>query len=335
MSDRCRDALTRWAERERDQAREAVDDGSRAYAVRQTGETAVRQVETTALRQVHELLNRAPIGTNREKIRAAAVRRELSPGSRVQVFFLKGPRRDEAPDVRTVTKQTSYEMVTTSPAVPKGSHLTWAGQKAERDTSGYLIIRDSDDTPFVAYRPLAPGDTPATVTPPIHRDLEVRYTEARNTSDSAVLDDIAAIGIPLNRSTVAQNPHTTPARCKRSPRTPTSRSVEPPPGTRTPRRPRSRNWPPTPTGRRRSARRRCAGGSPPTRRRPRPRWPPCPATLTRWSERRSPATPTPPSPRSSSSPLPHPAEAGSTPTSDSPWPPTRTPTDDPGPLGAL
>jgi hypothetical protein len=153
-----------------------------------------------------------PIGEDRARIAIAEVRRTLPVGSRVQVIYLNGQREQTTPDVRTVTKQTSYEMVTAPVGGEKGSHLGWSGQRAERDANGVLIIRDADGTPFVAYMPLADGSPePTEATLPIDPALELRYTEARRTTDAATLDDMAGSEIALNRRTVAENSATSPA----------------------------------------------------------------------------------------------------------------------------
>lgn len=147
-----------------------------------------------------------PIGEDRARISVAEVRRTLPVGSRIQVFYLSGQREQTTPDVRTVTKQTGYEMVSTPLGADRGSHLAWAGQQAERDASGILIIRDADGTPFVAYKPLAsdaPAPTRATL--PIDPALVLHYTEARRSTDPDELAAIASSEIALNRRTVAEN----------------------------------------------------------------------------------------------------------------------------------
>lgn len=146
------------------------------------------------------------IGELRERISVAEVRRTLPVGARIQVFYLSGQREQTTPDVRTVTKQTSYEMVSTPLGADKGSHLAWASQQAEQDASGIRIIRDADGTPFVAYKPLAPEDpAPLQATLPIDPALVVRYTEARRSADPDELAAIASSEIALNRRTVAEN----------------------------------------------------------------------------------------------------------------------------------
>jgi hypothetical protein len=153
-----------------------------------------------------------PIGEDRARIAGAEVRRTLPVGSRVQVFYLSGQREQTTPDVRTVTKQTSYEMVTTPVGAERGAHLAWAGQRAERDANGILIIRGADGTPFVAYEPLADDDpAPTDATLPIDPALELRYADARRTTDAAELEDIAGSEIALNRRTVAENLAASPA----------------------------------------------------------------------------------------------------------------------------
>lgn len=151
----------------------------------------------------------AVIGAGRRPIPIAQVRRTIPVGTRVQVFYLKGQREQTTPDVRTVTKQTSYEMITGSDALPRGSHLGWAGCKAERDTNDIVIIRDAEGTPFVAYKPLNDTDpAPTVATLPIDPALQLHYAEARRTTDPARLADIARSEIAMNRRTVAENPHT-------------------------------------------------------------------------------------------------------------------------------
>jgi len=64
------------------------------------------------------------IGAGRGPISVAEVRRCLPVGARIQVFYLGGQREQTEPDVRMVTKQTSYEMVSN----PLGSDRdTWPG----------------------------------------------------------------------------------------------------------------------------------------------------------------------------------------------------------------
>lgn len=149
-----------------------------------------------------------PIGTGREQIPVAEVRRTLTVGSRVQVFYLSQQREQNTPDIRTVSKQTTTKMVTTSAALPEGSHLHWAGATAERDNSGILIVRDAQGTPCVAYKPLSAGaPEPAEAVLPIDPSLQARYTESREATDPATLDEIARSDNPLNRRYVAENPH--------------------------------------------------------------------------------------------------------------------------------
>lgn len=151
----------------------------------------------------------AVIGVGRETIPVAAVRRALPVGSRLQVFYLRGQREQTEPDVRTVTKQSGYQMVTSSAAVPKGSRLAWAGVSAERDANGILIIRDAEGSPVVAYKPLTNGDPdPTAATMPVDQPLKPRYAEARRTTDPSTLDDIAGSEIPTDRRAAAENPHT-------------------------------------------------------------------------------------------------------------------------------
>lgn len=144
------------------------------------------------------------IGEGRTRISAAELRRGLPVGARIQVFYLGGQREQTEPDVRTVTKQTSYEMVSTPIGADRGSHLAWAGIRAERDSAGHLIVRDVDGTPVVAYKPLADA-APLPATLPIDPALALRYREARTCTDPSALDQIAHSEIPLNRRTVAEN----------------------------------------------------------------------------------------------------------------------------------
>lgn len=146
----------------------------------------------------------AVIGEGRTRISAAELRRGLPVGARIQVFYLGGQREQTEPDVRTVTKQTSYEMVSTPIGATRGSHLAWAGIRAERDSAGHLIVRDADGTPVVAYKPLGDGP-PRPAKPPIDPALALRYRDARTCTDPSELDQIAHSGIPLNRRTVAEN----------------------------------------------------------------------------------------------------------------------------------
>lgn len=156
------------------------------------------------------------IGEGRERISVAELRRNLPVGTRVQVFYLAGQREQTEPDVRTVTKQTAYEMISTPVDGDRGAHLAWSGTRAERDAAGILIVRHADGTPVVAYKPLTDGDpAPTAATLPIDPALAVRYSEARKSTDSAELDEIAKSEIALNRRVVAENPATSAATLER------------------------------------------------------------------------------------------------------------------------
>lgn len=146
------------------------------------------------------------IGEGRERISVAELRRNLPVGTRVQVFYLAGQREQTEPDVRTVTKQTAYEMISTPVDGDRGAHLAWSGTRAERDAAGILIVRHADGTPVVAYKPLPDDDpAPTEATLPIDPALAVRYSEARKSTDPAVLEEIAKSEIALNRRVVAEN----------------------------------------------------------------------------------------------------------------------------------
>ncbi|UAL29870.1 hypothetical protein K8W59_19465 [Nocardioides rotundus] len=173
----------------------------KAWESAQHGRTRPAATERTA--------GSRPIGEGRERISIAELRRSLPVGARVQVFYLAGQRDQTEPDVRTVTKQTSHKMITTPVDGDRGAHLSWSGTRAERDAAGILIVRHGDGTPIVAYKPLAGTDpTPTAATLPIDPALAVRYSEARRSTDPAVLDDIAHSEIGLNRRTVAENAST-------------------------------------------------------------------------------------------------------------------------------
>lgn len=174
----------------------------------ETGLAAVARLGNTAAEPAPPAEPDLPlrIGQDRRRIAVAEARRTLPVGSRVQVFYLNRQREQTTPDVRTVSKQTSYEMVTTPDGTEKGLHLTWSGRSADRDVNGFLIVSDAAGTPFVAYRPLFADDpAPVAATLPIDPALALRSSDARRTTDAAKLDDIAMSEIAQNRRAVAEN----------------------------------------------------------------------------------------------------------------------------------
>lgn len=157
-----------------------------------------------------------PIGEGRERISVAELRRNLPVGTRVQVFYLAGQREQTEPDVRRVTKQTRYEMISAPVDGDRGAHLAWAGTCAERDAAGILIVRHGDGTPVVAYKPLSEDDpAPTEATLPIDPALAVRYSEARKSTDPDMLDAIASSEIGSDRRVVADNAATSAATLQR------------------------------------------------------------------------------------------------------------------------
>lgn len=148
------------------------------------------------------------IGANCVRVSVASVRRALAVGTTVQLHRIRDLATD-VPDtsqkVRTVTKQTTHQMVTTVHVTMQGSYFTWAHTTAARDDSGAYILFDRDEHPLLAYRVIdEPADvvTHAVVSP----DLQDRTKEARASRDAAVLADIANSAVPANRAEVAANP---------------------------------------------------------------------------------------------------------------------------------
>ncbi|MEJ7648200.1 MAG: hypothetical protein WKF57_03970 [Nakamurella sp.] len=150
------------------------------------------------------------VGAGLEPIAAAQARRELPAGSRVQVVYLNGqtPTDLPNPDVRTVIKQNAYEMVSAGPdgtRTARGSHLSWSGNKAERDIAGNIVISGPEGTPIVAYLPLdqnSAGDPDVEVRVPAVADLR----DAKTSTDGSRLVDLAQNRLELVRATVASNP---------------------------------------------------------------------------------------------------------------------------------
>ncbi|MGL5823680.1 MAG: hypothetical protein ACRCYU_02290 [Nocardioides sp.] len=141
---------------------------------------------------------RPAIGANRSAISVAEARRRMPVGSEIQVVF-PGRRQDE-PNVRTVEKQTPYEMVS------GGSRNHWDGVTAEADESGAIILRKADGIPYAAYIPL--DGRQSINDPEFADDLKSRHREARVSTDPQALAEIARSGIMRDREIAALNTHT-------------------------------------------------------------------------------------------------------------------------------
>ena len=146
------------------------------------------------------------IGEGLERITVAQARRELAVGARVQAVWLRGQHdnEDAPPRVRTVRSQTAAEMITDGDDVPRGSHLRWAKQQVERDSSGNLIVSDESGSPYVAYIPLADGQSGID-----NLDVQVQaaddIVEAKACADPARLWELAGSQAAAARMAVARN----------------------------------------------------------------------------------------------------------------------------------
>lgn len=160
---------------------------------------------------VHDGLDDQVIGGDSlEKISAAQARRDLSVGQRVQVVYLGRTRAgdDGAPILRTVTKQTDHQMITTADGAEQGAYLDWAGVGAQRDENGAVVIAGADGLPFVAFVPLD-DDTDAIQHPQtkVHVQTVKDHVRAQTSDRPAVLDELAGSQVPAIRNAVAKNPH--------------------------------------------------------------------------------------------------------------------------------
>ncbi|WP_433673754.1 hypothetical protein [Microbacterium gorillae] len=145
-------------------------------------------------------------GESLSMISAAQARRELPVGQRVQVVYLGGHRKDDdgTPIIRTVAKQTPYDM-TTLDGNGRGVHLDWAHKSARQDANGSIIVLDTDGIPIVAYVPIG-DDSEAIHSPTIDLKVSRDYAEAKMTEDPRALERLAnhrASGVQL---AVAKNP---------------------------------------------------------------------------------------------------------------------------------
>lgn len=147
-------------------------------------------------------------GDNLGMISAAQARRELPVGQRVQVVYLGGARKEDdgTPIIRTVAKQTPYDMITTDGNGRVG-HLDWAHKSARQDANGTIIVLDTDGLPIVAYVPIG-DDSEDVHSPTVDLEVSRDYAEAKTTEDPMALERLAdhrASGVQL---AVAKNPKT-------------------------------------------------------------------------------------------------------------------------------
>jgi hypothetical protein len=145
------------------------------------------------------------VGADPQSMTVAQARRDLPEGQRVQVVYLNGADQAE-PDVRTVTKQTSTEMITTGKPgsrAESGSHLSWSKLKAQRDDAGNILISNADGIPIAAYVPLSDG-APGSATV-VQLQATDDIAKAKESVDDAELHALAGSNLAAVRERVANN----------------------------------------------------------------------------------------------------------------------------------
>ncbi|GAB6858081.1 hypothetical protein [Microbacterium xylanilyticum] len=153
---------------------------------------------------------RSTVGVDAVRIAAAQARRELPVGQQVQAVYLGGGEaRNGAPDLRTVTKQNAYEMITTRDGSTRGVHLSWAGNTAERDENGTAIVSDDTGAPFVAFIPLGDGSDPiddVLIRHPVNDQLKLAKADGLSAAAlSALAQDSDTVAV---HRAVAKHPNT-------------------------------------------------------------------------------------------------------------------------------
>lgn len=153
---------------------------------------------------------RSAVGADAARIPAVQARRELPVGQQVQAVYLGGGEaRNGTPDLRTVTKQNAYEMITTPDGSARGVHLSWAGNTVERDENGTIIVSDGTGAPFVAFIPLGDGTDPIDdllIRHPVNDQLKLARTDGLS---AAALSTLAQDSdtVAVHRA-VAKHPNT-------------------------------------------------------------------------------------------------------------------------------
>lgn len=151
------------------------------------------------------------IGHGAERISVSQARRELPPGTRVQVDYLNRtgePYGTTVPE-RTVASQSPHQMVTET-ADGERVHLDWRGTTAQRDDAGTVIVSNHMGVPMVAFRPLD-GDEEASSPAAVSLHILDDFREARSTSDPDRLDYLAGSATEGVRLAALKNPLTTGA----------------------------------------------------------------------------------------------------------------------------
>lgn len=149
--DRLRSLAIRHAQTERgaEEVRTDADvfEYDPASAERYISYAAQRRAEVTALADLG-------YGHNAVGVSIAQVRRDLSPGTEIEVQFLRAHLGGglPAPERRVVSSQTSHQMVSTRASDGIEIHNQWSRETAHKDEAGNYIVSDEHGDPFVAYR---------------------------------------------------------------------------------------------------------------------------------------------------------------------------------------
>lgn len=143
------------------------------------------------------------VGGDLTPVTAASTRRTLAPGQRVQVIYPGRHRSEDGPIVRTVTKQTPNQMITTDHDGKK-VHLDWPGTKVSTDEAGNFVFHNKNGLPFAAMRPLDDGE-PGEADVVVDLPQADYYIRARQSTDPDELDRIADDCVPATKKALTQN----------------------------------------------------------------------------------------------------------------------------------
>jgi len=179
------------------------------YAAHAHGESDVMlsdDPETSAASEAEPVV----VGADPQPMTVAQARRDLPEGQRVQVVYFNGQRpAGTEPDIRTVTKQTSTEMITTGEPgsrTENGSHLGWSKLKAQRDNAGNIVISNADGIPIAAYVPLSEGEHGSATVVQLQATDDV--AKAKESVDETELHALAGSNLAAVRERVATNAST-------------------------------------------------------------------------------------------------------------------------------